>query len=223
MAATPKPASKGGRGAPGRKRVPRAEREAQMLEAARNAYARNGLAASMDEIAAEAGISKPMLYSYFGSKEGLLAATAAAAGASLEDALRDLDAQGLAPDEQLWRGFNMVFDFVEEHREAWLLLYPSGDIGQGAIGTGAIRARESMGELLGQLFVQQAKESGMGEQAAQQSAMLGHVVTAATIASATWWLDHPDEPRDLVILRLMNLVWMGFGDLVKGRLWLPSG
>ena len=63
-----------------------------------------------------------------------------------------------------------------------------------------------MGETLAQLFVETAKGSRMGEQAATQSAMLGQVVTAATIASATWWLDHPDEPRDLV----------------EGRLWLPG-
>jgi len=55
-----------------RRRVPRAEREDEMLEAAGQAFAAHGYhQASMDAIAHAAGISKPMLYSYFGSKQGL--------------------------------------------------------------------------------------------------------------------------------------------------------
>ena len=55
--------------------MPRAEREQRMLDAAGRAFARDGYhAASMDEIARAAGISKPMLYNYFGSKEGLYVA-----------------------------------------------------------------------------------------------------------------------------------------------------
>jgi AcrR family transcriptional regulator len=222
MAATPK-AKTGGRGGPGRKRVPRAEREAQMLAAATKVFARRGLRASMDEIAAEAGITKPMLYAYFDSKEGLLAAAAEAAGAKLRRQLRDLtDRRDVAPDERLWLGFNLVFDFVEHHRDAWVLLYPGGQAGGGTLGGGAIRAREAMAALLAELFSRTARESGMGEQAAAQSEVLAHAVTAATIASASWWLEHPDEQKELVILRLMNLVWMGFGDLLGGRLWLPA-
>ena len=58
-----------------RRRVPRAEREVAMLDAAGLAFADHGFhRASMDAIAAAAGISKPMLYAYFDSKEGLYAA-----------------------------------------------------------------------------------------------------------------------------------------------------
>lgn len=212
----------GGRGAPGRKRVPRAEREGQMLKAAAEVFAERGPGASMDEIAAAAGITKPMLYAYFDSKEGLFAAAAEAAGAELRESLRGhIDRPGLAPDRRLWLGFNLVFEFVERHRDAWTLLYPRGDVAMGSLGGGAIRAREAMAELLAELFEQTARESGIGEQAAEQSRMLGHAVTGATIASASWWLDHPDEPKEIVILRLMNLVWMGIGDLIEGRMWLP--
>lgn len=213
---------KGGRGGPGRKRVPRAAREAQMIAAAAEVFARRGVGASMDEIAAEAGITKPMLYAYFDSKEGLFAAAAEAAGAGLREKLREhIDRVGLAPDQRMWTGLNLVFEFAEENRDAWLLLYPGGDVAAGSLGEGGIRAREAMAGLLGELFVATARKSGIGEQAAAQSEMLGHAVTGATIAGVSWWLEHPDEPKELAILRLMNLVWMGFGDLLEGRLWLP--
>jgi AcrR family transcriptional regulator len=195
-----------------------------MLAAAAAVFGRRGLAASMDEIAAAAGITKPMLYAYFGSKEGLLAASAEAAGAGLRDRLREhIDEPGLAPQERMWRGLDLVFDFAEHHRDAWVLIYPRGDIGAGALGGGAIRAREAMAELLAELFEKTAGEAGIGEQAAAQLPMLAHAVTGATIAAASWWLEHPEEPKELAMLRLMNLLWMGFGDLLEGRLWLPGG
>src|SRR5213080_3115010 len=68
----------------GRRKVPRAVRERQMLEVAGRVFAARGFHdASMDEIAQGAGISKPMVYSYFGSKEGLYFAYIELAGQRL--------------------------------------------------------------------------------------------------------------------------------------------
>ena len=59
----------------GTKRLPRAVREQQMLDAAVKVFSENGYReASMDSIAAEAEISKPMLYLYYGSKDELFSA-----------------------------------------------------------------------------------------------------------------------------------------------------
>lgn len=61
--------------APAFKRLPRAVREQQMLDAAVKVFSRRGFhAASMDEIAEDAGISKPMVYAYLGTKEELFVA-----------------------------------------------------------------------------------------------------------------------------------------------------
>ena len=73
----------------GRRRVPRAEREQSMLDAAGRAFAAHGFhAASMDAIAADAGISKPMLYNYFGSKQGLYVAFVERDGRELLESMR---------------------------------------------------------------------------------------------------------------------------------------
>jgi hypothetical protein len=50
---------------------------------------------------------------------------------------------------------------------------------------------------------------------------MAHALTAATMASADYWLAHPDEPRELQALRLMNFCWVGFEQMLNGRLWLP--
>ena len=59
----------------GTKRLPRAVREQQMLDAAIKVFSRNGFyETSMDAVAREAQISKPMLYLYYGSKDELVVA-----------------------------------------------------------------------------------------------------------------------------------------------------
>jgi hypothetical protein len=30
-------------------------------------------------------------------------------------------------------------------------------------------------------------------------------------------------PEEVAAVRLMNLTWMGFGDMLEGRMWLPPG
>ncbi len=103
--------------------MPKAERKAQMLAVAEQVFAERGYpAASMDEIAERVGVSKPMLYEYFGSKEGLLIGCIHRARAELRTATEEsiLGAEG--PEEVLRRGLVAFFRFVDEHDAAWALL-----------------------------------------------------------------------------------------------------
>jgi AcrR family transcriptional regulator len=213
-----------GRGAPGRARTPRAEREEQMIVAASALFAERGFGGcSMDDIAKASGITKPMLYAYFDSKEGLFAACAQRAGAHLREDLRQVSEQeDLTPDQQLWQGIQRVFAFVEENHDGWLLLYPEGGLASGSIGSGAVEARDAMAALLAELFAKAAKAQGLSEEQLVHTEAIAHSFTAATIGAASHWAKREDEPRDVAALRLMNLLWMGCGNLLKGRLWLPK-
>jgi AcrR family transcriptional regulator len=195
-----------------------------MVDVATSVFGNRGFAAaSMDEIAASAGITKPMLYAYFDSKEGLFAACAAKAGAALRERVRATGERSeLPPDERLWQGILTVFDFVEEYSEGWAVLYPSGGQPGGAIGSAGREARHAMEELLTGLFEQAAREAGIAPQATAHIGALAVGFTAATIAMASDWLERGEEPKELQALRLMNLAWMGFGSMVEGKLWLPG-
>src|SRR5688500_20364972 len=104
----------------GTRRVPREVRERQMLEVAERAFGARGFhGASVDAIAAASGITKPMIYAYFGSKEGLYRACMQRARARLLTALRDGVDTSAAPDQQLWHGLLAVFTFVERERDSW--------------------------------------------------------------------------------------------------------
>ncbi|MGH3994271.1 MAG: TetR/AcrR family transcriptional regulator, partial [Pseudonocardiaceae bacterium] len=101
----------------------RADRERQMLEVAEELFAERGYqAASMDEIAERVGVSKPMLYAYFGSKDGLLLGCVRRARAELREVTMAAIAQGGTPYEVLRRGLIAHFRFIDAHTSAWAIL-----------------------------------------------------------------------------------------------------
>src|ERR1700733_13517120 len=83
-------------------RLARAERERLMLRAAGEAFATHGFhGSSMDDIAHAAGITKPMLYRYFGSKEGLYAAYLRMTGHELIEKVRAPETRAESPQRGL--------------------------------------------------------------------------------------------------------------------------
>lgn len=94
-----------------------------MIQIAEEVFASRGYAAaSMDDIADRVGVSKPMLYEYFRSKDGLLAACIAQSRAELREATELAVAGAPSAEEALRRGLRAFFDFACERRRAWSLL-----------------------------------------------------------------------------------------------------
>ncbi|MEU5847627.1 TetR/AcrR family transcriptional regulator [Saccharopolyspora shandongensis] len=107
----------------GRKRMPRAERERQILAVAEQVFAADGYqGTSMDDIAARVGLSKPMLYEYFGSKEGLLLACLQRAKRELLEATTVAAAGAATPEQLLHDCLLAFFKFSDDHAQAWALL-----------------------------------------------------------------------------------------------------
>ena len=108
----------------GTKRLPRAVREQQMLDAAVQLFSANGYhETSMDAIAAEARISKPMLYLYYGSKEELFGACLSRELSRFIDAVRtDIDLKA-NPRELLRRTIGSVLHYIDANRASWIVLY----------------------------------------------------------------------------------------------------
>src|SRR5581483_9920649 len=108
----------------GTKGVPRLQRERQIVQVATAEFAAHGYAgASMAAVAAIAGISKPLVYQYFGSKDGLfLACLHSVAGPLLE---RLQTASAREDDTVLSRVGTLaaIFDSLEPQRAAWTLLF----------------------------------------------------------------------------------------------------
>jgi AcrR family transcriptional regulator len=108
----------------GTKRLPRAVREQQMLDAAVLMFSRNGYhETSMDAIAAEAEISKPMLYLYYGSKEELFDACLNRELSRFIEAVRaDIDLKQ-SPKDLLTTTIRTFMRYIDANRASWIVLY----------------------------------------------------------------------------------------------------
>lgn len=108
----------------GTKRLPRAIREQQMLDAAIDVFAETGFhSTSMNAIAARAEISKPMLYLYYGSKEELFAACIRRESVKFMDSITAAGDPLLPPKEQIRVGVRAFLKTVDSNRKAWIVLY----------------------------------------------------------------------------------------------------
>jgi AcrR family transcriptional regulator len=108
----------------GTKRLPRAVREQQMLDAAVQVFSVNGYhETSMDAIAAKAEISKPMLYLYYGSKEDLFGACLnRELGRFIEAVRADIDFK-LPPKDMLRNTILSFLTYIDANRASWIVLY----------------------------------------------------------------------------------------------------
>lgn len=108
----------------GTKRLPRAVREQQMLDAAVQMFSINGYhETSMDAIAAEAEISKPMLYLYYGSKEDLFGACLNREMSRFIDVVRaDIDFEQ-GPKGLLHNTIGAFLRYIDANRASWIVMY----------------------------------------------------------------------------------------------------
>ena len=191
----------------GQRKVPRAVREPQMLEMAGRIFAARGFHdASMDEIAEAAGVSKPMLYSYFGSKDGLYFAYVNAAYRELIAAIDDAVAMaGSAPDEQLRLGTVAYYTYVGEHRHAFRVLFREiGDPG-GELASQRHRLVRRVGAAIEAIVV--AAEARPWQPV--DTEVLAEAWIGAARSLADWWLDHPDISAEAMTNRLLDLMLGG--------------
>jgi AcrR family transcriptional regulator len=202
------------------KRLPREVRERQILDAAVRVFSERGYhSASMDEISDVAGVSKPMIYAYLGSKEDLFAACIHREAANLLEAVTRGVRTELPPDMQLWHGLRAFFDFVGDQREGWQVLHRQAISQGGPFSDELLAMRDRAISLVDTLLVRVATKQGLDDNATEA---LAAALVGAAESLADWWLDHPDVPSKAVASRLMNLAWMGFGGLVEGKTWHPA-
>jgi AcrR family transcriptional regulator len=136
----------------GTKRLPRAVREQQMLDAAVQMFSVNGYhETSMDAIAAAAEISKPMLYLYYGSKEELFGAVLNRELGRFVDAVRgDIDFTQ-SPKDLLRNAVVSYLSYIDANRASWIVLYTQATSSQTFSHT-VREGREKIVDLVGRLL-----------------------------------------------------------------------
>jgi AcrR family transcriptional regulator len=183
---------------PRRRRMPKAERMAQMLDIAEGVFAERGyLTASMDEIAERVGVSKPMLYEYFGSKEGLLIGCIRRARAELLDRTQRAITGANGPEEVLRRGLLAFFEFIAEHKQSWSLLRQEAAITVPSAVEEVEGIRRQQTDLIAAVIG--SFDSDMDPVEAEAFA---EIVVGSTERLALWWGRRPTG-------YVMDVVWRG--------------
>jgi AcrR family transcriptional regulator len=171
--------------------MPRAEREDEMLQAAGQAFASHGFHdASMDAIAQAAGISKPMLYNYFGSKQGLYVAYVQRSGHALMRSMRAADSRSAPAAQRLHAGILAFLTYAEEHRSGWTVLHRETVAQGGPLAKELSELRERVAHMLATIFDDEA---------------FAHAFAGAGESLASWWLTHPQQPKEQIAKVLMDI------------------
>lgn len=191
-------------GRTGTKGVARAEREAQILAVAGEVFAERGAAlASVAEIAERAGISKPLIYSYFGSREGLLSACLTHAAEVIATEIERSAGLGEVGLARALVTLDGMFGVLAEQPWTWRLVNDPtlGSVSEAAAVLAPYRhkvealAVEGVGELM--------RLAGDGDE--DDLSALVAVWSSVFDSLVTWWLDHPGETPEAMSRRCLRL------------------
>ena len=189
----------------GTKKVPRREREDQIVAIATGEFAARGYAAaSVASIAARAGISKPLVYQYFGSKDGLYLDCLHRVA---DDLLTRLEQAELAVDDTVASRIHplrAVFEALEPQRDAWRLLYDTSRPAAGPVADAADGYQQRVADIAASGSARFLAARGI-DSAADTSA-LTRVWMAVVGALVGWWLEHPEQSAEEMIARCARLL-----------------
>jgi AcrR family transcriptional regulator len=189
----------------------RAERERQMLDVAEEVFAEQGYGAvSMEEIAVRVGLSKPMLYEYFGSKEGLLLATIARARGELREVTEGAAAEAGSAEEKLYRGYLAYFRFNDAHRRAWLVLLQEPLLLGGAADEIEATRRQQTDLIVAQM------ELLAPDRPRRDLEAYAEIIVGACERLALWRTRNPEVTVEESARHMMDLTWNGLGSLGDG-------
>ena len=188
----------------GTKRLPRAVREQQMLDAAVQMFSVNGYReTSMDAIASVAQISKPMLYLYYGSKEELFGAVLSRELSRFIDAVRaDIDLRQ-SPRELLRRTIGSVLTYIDANRASWIVLYTQATSSQAFAHT----VREGRGKIID--MVARLLESGTRNPQPDTDFHMMAVALVGAGEAVAARVSVGDAGVDEASVVLINLFWRG--------------
>ncbi|MET7359065.1 TetR/AcrR family transcriptional regulator [Streptomyces sp. NPDC005562] len=191
-----------------RTRMTGAERREQLLDIGRTLFAAKGFeGTSVEEIAAKAGVSKPVVYEHFGGKEGLYAVVVDREMRALLDMVTGALTAG-HPRELLEQAAFALLDYIDTYTDGFRILVRDSPVAQ-STGTFASLISDiatQVEDILGQEFKGRGFDQKLAPLYAQ--ALVGMVAL-----TGQWWLDVRKPKKAEVAAHLVNLAWHGLDGL----------
>ncbi|MGH2993875.1 MAG: TetR/AcrR family transcriptional regulator [Solirubrobacterales bacterium] len=187
-----------------RRRLPTEERRALIVEAAGRLFGEHGYDGTrLDDVAAAAGVTKPILYRHFGRKRALYLALLERHREDLGSFAGVIPAEGLL-EERLRAVLEVWFAYVEAHSYAWKMLFR--DTGGGPEVQAFrlevhARARAVLVEVIRSLSEVRIPR--------RELEPLAELMSMGMASLVLWWLDSPGVSRPAIV-DAMTRVWAGF-------------
>ncbi len=198
-----------------RKRLSAGERRTQLVEIGREVFAERGYdAASVEEIAERAGISKPIIYEHFGGKEGLYAVVVDREMERVIGKISDAISDG-SPRDRLEGAALAFLTYVKDSPDGFSVLSRDAPAN---VGMASLLAE--VGQRVGDVFADQFKRAGYDTKFAPiyAQSLIGMVTFVGQ-----WWTEERSVSVEEAASHIAALAWMGLRNLPKkpGKLAKP--
>jgi AcrR family transcriptional regulator len=209
---------------PFKPRMKREQRRALIEEAASRLIAERGYdAASLEEIAAAAGVSKAVLYDHFASKAELQISLLNQNSEALMAFVVERVSSESGPAARLRGGIEAFFEFVETNEFAWRMIFrdPPSDP---TIVDACLEMRRNVTLGIAAMMRTQTEVAERVEGGdPYRLEMLAEQLKMAMAGLAAWWYEHRELSREQIIAAHMELTWLGMDRLATGERWSADG
>jgi AcrR family transcriptional regulator len=189
-------------------------RREEFLAAAITVIRREGAGASMEAIAREAGVTKPILYRVFGDREGLLIALGDNFAAELVQELDQVLLAGGDPRATLSQGISAYVDLVERDLHIYRFLTARQSTEHhGPTGGYVERIAQTISVVMGERMLVDGVDSGATEPWSYGLVGMVHM-------TVDWWMERRTIPKERMVEYLVTLLWEGLGSTTEG--WQPD-
>ena len=192
------------------RRLTSSARRAQLIDVGRAVFAKRGYdATSVEEIAARAGVSKPIVYEHFGGKEGLYAVVVDREMDYVVRRITEAISSG-TPRDRLERAALAFLTYVKEHPDGFAILAHDAPVP-------ASRAKMSsllndVAERVGAVFAEEFKSAGYDPKVAS---IYAHALIGMVTYVGQWWMEDRRPSVEEVANHIVALAWMGLRHLPK--------
>ena len=195
-----------------RRRYSQAVRRELLLDVAVRLFIEHGYAAvTMEDIAREADVSRPIVYNHFQTKEGAYIACVRRAQESYDSELNATIDPTASPREQLVQGGEFFFRVLERDPGRWLLLSGSSSVVPAAYTDELASIRFATIESIAKLLRRAAPKAPK-----RRIEACAHAVSGVGERLGHWWLANPKMRRRDVVDHYVEILWTGIQPYVDG-------
>lgn len=185
------------------------ERREQLIAVSRALFADKGFeGTSIEEIAANAQVSKPVVYEHFGGKEGIYAVVVDREVLTLLDSIRNSLTGGKSRRELIERATLALLDYVEGHTDGFRILIRDSGVGSNSGSFASILS--DVASQVEDILVSEFKARKLDHRAAP---LYAQMLVGMVGVTGQWWLDNRKHSKRDVAAHLVNLAWNGMKNL----------